>query len=81
MLKNGYIFYFCTNVLGLIFFYSAQSDTARSQFFQFKITNISENETKNENVLTHWSVAKAGSNDKKTGGSKILLDCPFKYMI
>ena len=37
-----------------------------------------QNETKNENILTHWSVAQAGSNDEKNWGSKILLDCPFK---
>ena len=34
--------------------------------------------TKIENVLTHWSVAQAGSNDEKKWRSKISLDCPFK---
>ena len=34
--------------------------------------------TKNENILIHWSVAQAGSNDAKIWGSKISLDCPFK---
>ena len=29
-----------------------------------------ENETQNETILTHWSVAQAGSNDEKTGGRK-----------
>ena len=26
---------------------------------------LRENETKFENILTHWSVAQAGSNDEK----------------
>ena len=29
-------------------------------------------------MLTHWSVAKAGSNDETNWRSKISLDCPFK---
>ena len=33
--------------------------------------------TKNENILSHWSVAKAGSNDEKNWGPKISLDCPL----
>ena len=49
------------------FFYdSAQYDTAQSQFFPIlKFEYLDENETKNETVLTHWSVAQAGSNDEK----------------
>ena len=39
---------------------------------------LGENETKFENILTHWSVDQAGSNDEKNKGSKISLDCPFK---
>ena len=31
---------------------------------------LRENETKFENILTHWSVAQAGSNDEKNGGQK-----------
>ena len=31
---------------------------------------MSENQTKIENILTHWSVAQAGSNDEKNGGRK-----------
>ena len=42
-----------------------------------KFEYLSEDETKNENILTHWSVAQAGSNDEKNWGSKISLDCPF----
>ena len=26
---------------------------------------LSENETRNENILTHWTVAQAGSSDEK----------------
>ena len=40
------------------FFYSAQYDTARSQY-------LGENETKFENNLNHWSVDQAGSNYEK----------------
>ena len=39
---------------------------------------LGENETKNKNILTHRSVAQAGSNDEKVWGTKISLDCPFK---
>ena len=46
-----------------------------------KYEYLDENETKNETVLTHWSVAQAGSNDEKNWMSKIWLDCPFKYKI
>ena len=35
------------------------------------IQYILYNENKFENVLTLWSVAQAGSNDKKNWGSKI----------
>ena len=42
------------------------------------IKTQSQNETKNETILTHWSVAQAASNDEKNWGSKISLDCPFK---
>ena len=62
---KGYIFYFCTIVLGLHF------------FLTLKYKYLGENETKNETILTHWSVGQAGSNDEKNWGSKILLDCPF----
>ena len=30
-----------------------------------KLEYLSENETKHENILTHWSLAQAGSNDEK----------------
>ena len=48
-----------------------------SKKFEF----ISENETKNETNLTHWQLAQASSNDEKNQGSKISLDCPFKYKL
>ena len=59
---------------------SAQYDTVRnltprslilgedSEKFEY----LGENESKNENILTHWSVAQADSNDEKTGGRKSL---------
>ena len=50
-----------------------------SVFSQLKIEYLGENETKYENILTHWSVAQAGWNDEKNRRSKISLDCPFKF--
>ena len=47
-------------------------------FFIVKYEYLGENETKFENILTHWSVAQASSNYEKNWGSKISLDCPFK---
>ena len=32
---------------------------------------------KNENILTHWSVAQAGSNDEKNGGRKSRWTVPL----
>ena len=43
-----------------------------------KLKYLGENGTKNKNILNHWSVAQASSNDERNWGSKILLDCPFK---
>ena len=43
-----------------------------------KFENLSKNETKNESILNHWSLAQAGPNDEKYWGSKISLDRPFK---
>ena len=42
-----------------------------SVFFILNFENLGENETKFENILTHWSVVQAGSNDEKNWGSKI----------
>ena len=44
-----------------------------------KKLNISAKTTpKTKPLLTHWSVAQAGSNDEKNWKLKISLDCPFK---
>ena len=43
-----------------------------------KLEYLSENETKNENILNHWSVAQAGSNGEKTRGQKSRWTVPFK---
>ena len=48
-------------------------------FFDAKYEYLGENKTKSETVLTHWSVAQAGSNDEKNWGSKISLGCPSNY--
>ena len=37
-----------------------------------KLEFLDENETKNENILTNWSVAQAGSNDKKLGVENVV---------
>ena len=65
--------------------YSAQYHTARNltprsmilRGTSEKLECLGENETKKENILTRWPVAQAGSNDEKSWGSKISLDCPF----
>ena len=44
-----------------------------------KIEYFSKNETKNENILTHWSVTRAGSKDeKKTGDQKSRWNVPLE---
>ena len=87
MLKKGYIFHFCKVPGKFFFFYSAQYDTAHSMiqwfcaesvFATLKCEYRGENETKNENILYHWSVAPTESNDEKNRGYKISLDFPFK---
>ena len=65
---------------------SAQYDTAQNLTLltmllrgtSEKYEYLGENETKNQTILTHWSVAQAGSNDENNRRLKILLDCPFK---
>ena len=42
-----------------------------------KLEYLSKNETKNENILNHWSVAQAGSNGEKTRGQKSRWTVPF----
>ena len=42
-----------------------------------KLEYLGEILTQIENILTHYSVAQAGSDNDKNW-SKILLDCPFK---
>ena len=46
-----------------------------------KLEYLGENDTKKENIITHWSVAQAGSNDEKNWGSKISFDCPFNNSV
>ena len=42
-----------------------------------KYEYLSENKTKNETVLTHWSVAQAGSKDEKKLGVENLVGLSF----
>ena len=37
----------------------------RVSFFILNFEYLGENETKNENILTYWSVAQASLNDEK----------------
>ena len=80
-LLKGYIFQFCTIVLELNFFLTPWGMIPRGVIKSLlKFEYLSENQTKIENILTHWSVAKAGSKVqmvKKNWRSKITLDCPF----
>ena len=60
------------------FFDSPGYDTPASQFFSIlKYEYLGENETKFENILTHWSVAQASSNDEKNGGPKSRWTVPL----
>ena len=45
-----------------------------------KYEYLGENETKNSNIFTNWSVAQAGSNDKKTGGRKSRWTVPLSNL-
>ena len=42
-----------------------------------KYNYLGENETKNENILTRWSVTQAGSNYEKNGGPKYRWTVPL----
>ena len=42
-----------------------------------KFEYLSRDETKNENILSHCSVAQAGSNDEKIWGRKSRLTVPL----
>ena len=39
-----------------------------------------DHHAKNENILTHWSVAQAGSNDEKNGGRKSRWTVPLNII-
>ena len=62
MLKKGYIFHFCCKVSGLHFCLTPRRIILyceESAFFIRNFEYLDENETKFENILTHWSVAQA----------------------
>ena len=46
-------------------------------FLTLKFEYLSEVLTKIENILTHWSVAKAGLDCEKTGGRKSRWTVPL----
>ena len=51
---------------------------AESVFCILNFEYLSENQTKNETILIHWSVAQAGLNDEKTGGRKSRWTVPLE---
>ena len=50
-------------------------------FSILKFNNLIENNTKFENILTHWSVAQAGSSDEKNRGRKSRWTVPLSVNI
>ena len=49
-----------------MFFFTPPSMIQRGvSFFRLNFEYLGENETKNENILTYWSVAQASLNDEK----------------
>ena len=44
---------------------------------KFRKIRITPQNPKTENILTHWSVAQAGSNDEKNGGQKSRWTVPL----
>ena len=52
-----------------------------SVFSTLKYKYLSENKTKNENILTRWSVTQAGSNyeEEKNEGPKSRWTVPLSY--
>ena len=64
-------------------FDTAQSLTPRSMILSEdseKYEYLGEKKTKNGNILNHWSVAQAGSNDKKTGCQKSRWTAPLNII-
>ena len=55
----------------------AVSYCAESVFCILNFEYLSENQTKNETILIHWSVDQAGLNDEKTGGRKSCWTVPL----
>ena len=80
MKSTGYIFHYFTVVLGLNFFGTPRiSYCAESVFCILNFEYLSENQTKNETILIHWSVDQAGLNDEKTGGRKSCWTVPLIF--
>ena len=67
-------------------YHTAQSQSTRNiilycaelVFSILKFECISENESKNVNILSHWSVTRNGSKDEKTGGQKSRCTVPLR---
>ena len=47
--------------------------------YHTKFEYLGENEAKFENILTHWSVTQAGSNDEKKLGIENLIGLSLQY--
>ena len=68
---KGYIFHFCTYVLGKKNVLTPRGMIPHGvSFFATKIRITQRKLNQIEHILTHWSVAQAGSNCEKIGGQK-----------
>ena len=74
MLKKGYIFLFLQlrSRIKFVFDSTRYAYCAESVFSILKYEYLGKNETKFENIWTHWSVAQAGLNYEKTRGENLV---------
>ena len=63
--KSATFFIFAAKSQDKIFFWLRAVYCAESVFSTLKYEYLGENKTEFENILTHWSEAKAGLNDEK----------------
>ena len=67
-IKKGYIFIFAAKSLDKKKFTPCSMILRRVSFFYTKIQISQRKQTKDKNILSHWSVAQTGLNYEKTGG-------------
>ena len=65
---KGYTFFIFAPLFEDKIFFDSRGIIPRGvSFFTLKYDYLGENETKNKNILTRWSVTQAGSNYEKMG--------------